>query len=274
VRGGRYSTIDQADIRGSTEAAFTVFIRRELPLTGLADLAAQRTPGFSIVAGSPADSLNSFVLRLCWLLVRGDDARRGSSRRCLGLRRRGVGQGRLRRRAERACRDRRRATWHCSIRRRDCCLPAMLAFGFEPYGPDKASKLAGHGSDHFCTRLALVRQCPVATVQPSLRGLSHTSDLRWQRRQQLLAALVRAGPVSVVPSGLHERSSTVACLADGALPLLATRGVLRRHQARVAHHLPRSLKPLECPKLHCQRRRGLARYTAQGRRWPSSARRR
>ncbi len=36
---GGLSTVDHADIRGSTEAAFMVIIRRELPRTGLADLA-------------------------------------------------------------------------------------------------------------------------------------------------------------------------------------------------------------------------------------------
>ena len=48
-RGGRFSTVDHADIRGSAFAAFMVTIRRELPRTGLADLAAQRTRGFSTV---------------------------------------------------------------------------------------------------------------------------------------------------------------------------------------------------------------------------------
>ncbi len=36
---GRMSTVDHADIRGSAGAAFMVIIRRELPRTGLADLA-------------------------------------------------------------------------------------------------------------------------------------------------------------------------------------------------------------------------------------------
>ena len=36
---GGLSTVDHADIRGSAEAAFMVIIRRELPRTGLADLA-------------------------------------------------------------------------------------------------------------------------------------------------------------------------------------------------------------------------------------------
>ena len=48
-RGGRVSTVDHADIRGSALAAFMVTIRRELPRTGLAGLAAQRTRGFSTV---------------------------------------------------------------------------------------------------------------------------------------------------------------------------------------------------------------------------------
>ena len=46
---GGFSTVDHADIRGSAFAAFMVTIRRELPRTGLADLAAQRTRGFSTV---------------------------------------------------------------------------------------------------------------------------------------------------------------------------------------------------------------------------------
>jgi hypothetical protein len=36
---GGFSTVDHADIRGSAFAAFMVTIRRELPRTGLADLA-------------------------------------------------------------------------------------------------------------------------------------------------------------------------------------------------------------------------------------------
>jgi hypothetical protein len=46
---GGFSTVDHADIRGSAFAAFMVMIRRELPRTGLAGLAAQRTRGFSTV---------------------------------------------------------------------------------------------------------------------------------------------------------------------------------------------------------------------------------
>jgi hypothetical protein len=37
---GGFSTVDHADIRGSAFAAFMVTIRRELPRTSLADLAA------------------------------------------------------------------------------------------------------------------------------------------------------------------------------------------------------------------------------------------
>jgi len=41
---GGLSTVDHADIRGSAEAAFMVIIRRELPRTGLADLAPHNVP--------------------------------------------------------------------------------------------------------------------------------------------------------------------------------------------------------------------------------------
>ena len=45
---GGLSTVDHADIRGSAEAAFMVIIRRELPRTGLADLAPH-----NVLEGSP-----------------------------------------------------------------------------------------------------------------------------------------------------------------------------------------------------------------------------
>ena len=45
---GGFSTVDHADIRGSAEAAFMVIIRRELPRTGLADLAPH-----NVLEGSP-----------------------------------------------------------------------------------------------------------------------------------------------------------------------------------------------------------------------------
>ena len=41
---GGLSTVDHADIRGSAWAAFMVIIRRELPRTGLADLAPHNVP--------------------------------------------------------------------------------------------------------------------------------------------------------------------------------------------------------------------------------------
>jgi hypothetical protein len=48
-QGSRWasSTVDQADIRGSAEAAFMVIIRRELPRTGLVGRATQRIRGSS-----------------------------------------------------------------------------------------------------------------------------------------------------------------------------------------------------------------------------------
>ena len=45
---GGLSTVDHADIRGSAGAAFMVIIRRELPRTGLADLAPH-----NVLEGSP-----------------------------------------------------------------------------------------------------------------------------------------------------------------------------------------------------------------------------
>src|SRR6187402_1178491 len=66
---GGLSTVDHADIRGSAEAAFMVIIRRELPRTGLADLAPHNVlEGSPPSAGSSADSFTSVLLaRLCGL---------------------------------------------------------------------------------------------------------------------------------------------------------------------------------------------------------------
>jgi hypothetical protein len=59
---GGLSTVDHADIRGSAEAAFMVIIRRELPGTGLADLAPHNGPeGSPPLAGSSADSFTPVV---------------------------------------------------------------------------------------------------------------------------------------------------------------------------------------------------------------------
>src|SRR5690242_11153990 len=126
-----------------------------------------------------------------------------------------------------------------------------MALGFGADRPDKSSELARQSCHDFRTRLALVRQRPVAAVQPLLRSPRHRGDLGRECALQFLLPLADAWSMAIVPRRLDEDSSkvTIAGFGDGsALSFAATR-VLRGHHAGVAHHLRGPLEATEAADL-------------------------
>jgi len=105
--------------------------------------------------------------------------------------------------------------------------------------PDETGEFARDGDDDLVAQQSAGGEPTVARAQAQLRGPGEIGDRLGKSGLSSCDAHRDARAVAIGPGGLHQRAArrSVAAFGDGALTPAIAGGVLRGHQAKVAHEV-------------------------------------